>query len=119
MFAGTSAEWLRIRMRVWERTGDERPAVADAGDGRRGGTGRLCASQSSNRRSPERRSSGEPPWAVAESLVNAERELWGGRQQLWLTSRRLLGYSAKLKDLRNPLRLGDGRYQQKYKFSNP
>lgn len=90
---------------MWERTGDERPAVADAGDGRRGGTGRLCASQSSNRRSPERRSSGEPPRAVAESLVNAERELWGVRRQLWLTSRTLLGYSAKLKDLRNPLRL--------------
>lgn len=46
-----------------------------------------------------------PGQAVAELLVNAERELWGGRRQLWLTSRTLLGYSAKLKDSRNPLRL--------------
>lgn len=41
VFAGTSAELLRIRMRIWERTGDERAAVADARGGRQGGTGYL------------------------------------------------------------------------------
>lgn len=54
--------------------------------------------------SPDHRSASEPPQAVAESLVNAEREVWGGCRQLWLTLR-LLGYSSKLKDSRNPLRL--------------
>lgn len=41
MFAGASAELLRISMRIWERTDDERAALADAGDGRQGGIGDL------------------------------------------------------------------------------